>query len=212
MESRSVAARTWKYWAELRAGNITEDEWDEVESGIARSPGHCMTMGTASTMTSAAEALGMTLPGAASIPAADLNHIRMASASGRRIVDMVWEDLKPREIFTEKALKNAVTTIMALGGSTNSAIHLLAVGRRASVDIDLSLFDALSRDTPVIADIRPSGRYLMEDFYYAGGLRGLLTRLSAKLHLDAVTANGNTLGENLEGAKVYNDEVIRLAR
>ncbi|MDP7393408.1 MAG: dihydroxy-acid dehydratase, partial [Alphaproteobacteria bacterium] len=200
---------SWKYWAELRAGNITEDEWDEVESGIARSPGHCMTMGTASTMTSAAEALGMTLPGAASIPAADSNHIRMASASGRRIVDMVWEDLKPREILTEKALKNAVTTIMALGGSTNSAIHLLAVGRRASVDIDLSLFDALSRDTPVIADIRPSGRYLMEDFYYAGGLRGLLTRLSAKLHLDAVTANGNTLGENLEGAKVYNDEVIR---
>lgn len=200
---------SWKYWAELRAGNITEDEWDEVESGIARSPGHCMTMGTASTMTSAAEALGMTLPGAASIPAADSNHIRMASASGRRIVDMVWEDLKPREILTEKALKNAVTTIMALGGSTNSAIHLLAVGRRASVDIDLSLFDVLSRDTPVIADIRPSGRYLMEDFYYAGGLRGLLTRLSAKLHLDAVTANGNTLGENLEGAKVYNDEVIR---
>ncbi len=200
---------SWKYWAELRAGNITEDEWDEVESGIARSPGHCMTMGTASTMTSAAEALGMTLPGAASIPAADSNHIRMASASGRRIVDMVWEDLKPREILTEKALKNAVTTIMALGGSTNSAIHLLAVGRRASVDIDLSLFDALSRDTPVIADIRPSGRYLMEDFYYAGGLRGLLTRLSAKLHLDAVTANGKTLGENLEGAKVYNDEVIR---
>ena len=200
---------SWKYWAELRAGNITEDEWDEVESGIARSPGHCMTMGTASTMTSAAEALGMTLPGAASIPAADSNHIRMASASGRRIVDMVWEDLKPREILTEKALKNAVTTIMALSGSTNSAIHLLAVGRRASVDIDLSLFDALSRDTPVIADIRPSGRYLMEDFYYAGGLRGLLTRLSAKLHLDAVTANGNTLGENLEGAKVYNDEVIR---
>ena len=200
---------SWKYWAELRAGNITEDEWDEVESGIARSPGHCMTMGTASTMTSAAEALGMTLPGAASIPAADSNHIRMASASGRRIVDMVWEDLKPREILTEKALKNAVMTIMALGGSTNSAIHLLAVGRRASVDIDLSLFDALSRDTPVIADIRPSGRYLMEDFYYAGGLRGLLTRLSAKLHLDAVTANGNTLGENLEGAKVYNDEVIR---
>ncbi len=200
---------SWKYWAELRAGNITEDEWDEVESGIARSPGHCMTMGTASTMTSAAEALGMTLPGAASIPAADSNHIRMASASGRRIVDMVWEDLKPREILTEKALKNAVMTIMALGGSTNSAIHLLAVGRRASVDIDLSLFDALSRDTPVFADIRPSGRYLMEDFYYAGGLRGLLTRLSAKLHLDAVTANGNTLGENLEGAKVYNDEVIR---
>lgn len=200
---------SWKYWAELRAGNITEDEWDEVESGIARSPGHCMTMGTASTMTSAAEALGMTLPGAASIPAADSNHIRMASASGRRIVDMVWEDLKPREILTEKALKNAVMTIMALGGSTNSAIHLLAVGRRASVDIDLSLFDALSRDTPVIADIRPSGRYLMEDFYYAGGLRGLLTRLSAKLHLDAVTANGKTLGENLEGAKVYNDEVIR---
>ncbi|MBO90190.1 MAG: dihydroxy-acid dehydratase [Rickettsiales bacterium] len=200
---------SWKYWAELRAGNITEDEWDEVESGIARSPGHCMTMGTASTMTSAAEALGMTLPGAASIPAADSNHIRMASASGRRVVEMVWEDLKPLDILSEKALKNAVTTIMALGGSTNSAIHLLAIGRRARVDIDLSLFDTLSRNTPVIADIRPSGRYLMEDFYYAGGLRGLLGRLSDKLHLDALTANVKTLGDNIKGAKVYNEEVIR---
>ena len=200
---------SWKYWAELRAGNITEEEWDDVESGIARSPGHCMTMGTASTMTSAAEALGMTLPGAASIPAADSNHIRMAAASGRRIVEMIWEDLKPRDVLVRRALENAITTIMALGGSTNSAIHLTAVGRRAGVDIDLELFDKLSRTTPVIADIRPSGRWLMEDFYYAGGLRALLCRLSDKLHLDAGTVNGRTLGENISGAKVYSDEVIR---
>ena len=200
---------SWKYWAELRAGNITEEEWDDVESGIARSPGHCMTMGTASTMTSAAEALGMTLPGAASIPAADSNHIRMAAASGRRIVEMIWEDLKPRDVLGRRALENAITTIMALGGSTNSAIHLTAVGRRAGVDIDLELFDKMSRTTPVIADIRPSGRWLMEDFYYAGGLRALLCRLSDKLHLDAGTVNGRTLGENISGAKVYNDEVIR---
>ncbi len=200
---------SWKYWAELRAGNITEEEWDDVESGIARSPGHCMTMGTASTMTSAAEALGMTLPGAASIPAADSNHIRMAAASGRRIVEMIWEDLKPRDVLGRRALENAITTIMALGGSTNSAIHLTAVGRRTGVDIDLELFDKLSRTTPVIADIRPSGRWLMEDFYYAGGLRALLYRLSDKLHLDAGTVNGRTLGENIFGAKVYSDEVIR---
>ena len=160
-------------------------------------------------MTSAAEALGMTLPGAASIPAADSNHIRMVAASGRRIVEMIWEDLKPRDVLGRRALENAITTIMALGGSTNSAIHLTAVGRRAGVDIDLELFDKLSRTTPVIADIRPSGRWLMEDFYYAGGLRALLCRLSDKLHLDAGTVNGRTLGENISGAKVYSDEVIR---
>jgi dihydroxy-acid dehydratase len=199
----------WKYWAELRAGNITEQEWDEVESGIARSVGHCMTMGTASTMTSAAEALGMTLPGAASIPAADSNHIRMAAASGRRIVEMVWENLAPRDILTRDAFENAVTTVMALGGSTNAAIHLLAMAGRVGVDIDLELFDRLSRTTPVLADIRPSGRFLMEDFYYAGGLRALLNRLGDKLHRDALTVNGRTLGDNIEDAEVFDDAVIR---
>jgi dihydroxy-acid dehydratase len=200
---------TWKYWAELRAGTITQDDWEEIEGGIARSPGHCMTMGTASTMTSVAEALGMTMPGAASIPAADSNHPRMATASGRRVVDMVWEDLKPRDIMTLKAIENAIITVMTLGGSTNAAIHILAIAARNGHEIDLELLDKLSRGTPVLADLRPSGRFLMEDFYYAGGLRGLLNRLREHLHLDCVTANGKTLGENLDGAEVFNDEVIR---
>jgi dihydroxy-acid dehydratase len=200
---------SWKYWAELRAGTITQDDWEEIEGGIARSPGHCMTMGTASTMTSVAEALGMTLPGAATIPAADSNHPRMATASGRRIVDMVWQDQKPRDIMTMKAIENAIVTVMTLGGSTNAAIHILAMAARNGHEIDLELLDKLSRTTPVLCDLRPSGRFLMEDFYYAGGLRGLLNRLRDHLHLDCVTANGKTLGENLDGAEVFNDEVIR---
>ena len=200
---------TWKYWAELRAGTITQEDWEEIEGGIARSPGHCMTMGTASTMTSVAEVLGMTMPGAASIPAADSNHPRMATASGRRIVEMVWQDLKPRDIMTRKAIENAIVTVMTLGGSTNAAIHILAIAARNGHEIDLELLDTLSRTTPVLADLRPSGRFLMEDFYYAGGLRGLLNRLHDHLHLDCMTANGKTLGENLEGAEVFNDEVIR---
>lgn len=200
---------TWKYWDEKRAGNITEADWHEIEAGIARSHGHCMTMGTASTMTSAAEALGMTLPGAASIPAADANHARMACHTGRRIVDMVWEDLTPERIQTAQAFENAVTTVMALGGSTNAIIHLIAHARRAGHLLGLDDFDRLSRRIPVLADIRPSGRYLMEDFYYAGGLPGLLSRLRDDLHLDALTVTGRSLGENLDRARVYNDQVIR---
>ena len=190
---------SWKYWAELRAGNITEEDWQEVESGIARSPGHCMTMGTASTMTSAAEAMGLTLPGAASIPAPDSRHAQMATLSGKRIVDMVWEDLKIRDIVDARAIDNAVTTVLALGGSTNALVHLIAVARRAGVALDLARFDALARKTPVLANIRPSGKYLMEDFFYAGGLRGLLSRLPDLLAADARTVNGRTLGENLAG-------------
>ena len=208
-ETLGSGTDTWKYWAERRAGNITEEDWEEIEGGIARSPGHCMTMGTASTMTSVAEVLGMTLPGAASIPAADSNHPRMATASGRRIVDMVWEDMTPREVMTMDAIENAITTVMTLGGSTNAAIHILAIAARNGHDVNLELLDDLSRKTPVLADMRPSGRFLMEDFYYAGGLRGLLNRLRDLLHLDCVTANGKTLGDNLGDAGVYNDEVIR---
>ena len=200
---------SWKYWAELRAGTITQDDWEEIEGGIARSPGHCMTMGTASTMTSVAEVLGMTLPGAATIPAADSNHPRMATASGRRIVELVWQDVKPRDIMSREAIENAIVTVMTLGGSTNAAIHILAIAARNGHEIDLELLDSLSRTTPVLCDLRPSGRYLMEDFYYAGGLRGLLNRLRDKLHLDCMTVNGETLGDNLAGADVYNDEVIR---
>jgi dihydroxy-acid dehydratase len=200
---------TWKYWAELRAGNITEDDWRGVEDGIARSPGHCMTMGTASTMTSAAEAMGLTLPGAASIPAPDSRHAQMATASGKRIVEMVWEDLCVREVVDARAIDNAVTTVLALGGSTNAIVHLIAVARRAGVPLDLERFDALARRTPVLANVRPSGKYLMEDFYYAGGLRGLLSRLGDLLDPGALTVSGRTLGENLAGAAVYHDDVIR---
>ncbi len=200
---------TWKYWAELRAGNITEEEWQGVEEGIARSPGHCMTMGTASTMTSAAEAMGLTLPGAASIPAPDSRHAQMATLTGKRIVDMVWEDLCIRDVVDSRAIDNGVTTVLALGGSTNAIVHMIALARRAGVSLDLARFDALARNTPVLANIRPSGKYLMEDFYYAGGLRGMLAQLTDLLDTSVITVNGRTLGENIAGATVYHDDVIR---
>src|SRR5882672_1492329 len=199
---------SWKYWAELRAGTITENDWEEIEEGIARSPGHCMTMGAASTMTSAANALGLTLPGSASIPAADSHHAKMATATGRRAVEMVWEDATPKNLLTPSSFDNAVTCVLACGGSTNAAIHLIAMARRAGVPLDLERFDAISRKTPVIANLRPSGKYLMEDFYYAGGLRALLASIRDLLDLDAKTVSGKTLGENLEGAKVFNSDVI----
>jgi dihydroxy-acid dehydratase len=198
----------WKYWAERRAGTLDECSWREMEDGIARSFGTCMTMGTASTMASAVDALGLTLPGASSIPAADSAHARMAVAAGRRSVDMVWEDLKPRDIMTTHAFENAVTAAMALGGSTNAIIHLVAMAGRAGADLDLDRFDQLSRRTPWIANIRPSGQFLMEDFFYAGGLRGALSRLRDLLHTDCITANGRTLGENISDAVICNDDVI----
>jgi len=198
----------WKYWAELRAGTITEQTWEEIENGIARTYGHCMTMGTASTMTSAVEALGFTLPGAASIPAADSRHARMASETGRRVVEMVWEDLKPRDFLEAASFDNAITAVLALGGSTNALVHLIALARRAGVPLALDRFDELSRRTPLIANVRPAGKFLMEDFYYAGGLRALLARIRDLLVLDARTVNGTTLDENIAGAECYNDEVI----
>jgi dihydroxy-acid dehydratase len=200
---------SFKYWAELRAGNITQEDWEDIEQGIARSAGHCMTMGTASTMTSAAEALGLTLPGAASIPAPDSRHAAMAVLTGKRSVEMVWEDLKPSDLLTEAAFHNAVSTVLALGGSTNAIIHLIAMARRAGVPLDLDTFDDLARKTPLLANIRPSGEYLMEDFYYAGGLPALLNRLGKLLRLEARTANGQTMGANLADAEVFKDEVIR---
>jgi dihydroxy-acid dehydratase len=200
---------TWKYWAELRAGNITENDWQEVEDGIARSPGHCMTMGTASTMTSATEVLGLTLPGASSIPAPDSRHAQMATLTGKRIVEMVWEDLKPSDILTAASFDNAVTAVLGLGGSTNSIVHLIAMARRAGIALDLARFDALARKTPVLANLRPSGKYLMEDFFYAGGLRAYLTQLGDLIDFTQQTCSGRSLGENVEGAKVYNEDVIR---
>ena len=200
----------WKYWDERRAGNVTDAEWIGVQGGIARSHGTCMTMGTAATMMSIADALGMTLPGASSIPAVDSGHQRMAADCGRRIVDMVWEDLKPSDILSEASLHNAAKIAMATGCSTNAVVHLIAMARRAGVDLTLDHLDALGRTTPLIANVRPSGKdYLMEDFYYAGGLRALMKQMEAMLDTSAMTVNGKTLGQNIEGAEVYNDDVIR---
>jgi dihydroxy-acid dehydratase len=201
---------TWKYWAELRAGNITERDWQEIEDGIARSPGTCMTMGTAATMMSIAETLGLTLPGASSIPAPDSNHSKMASLAGKRIVEMVWEDLKPRDILSSDSFDNAIVTLMAMGGSTNALIHLVAMAGRAGVKLPLERFNEFSAKTPLLANVRPSGdEFLMEDFYYAGGLRALLSELKDLLNLQARTVTGKTLGENLHGARIFNEEVIR---
>ena len=200
---------SWKYWDRLRARTLDIGAWHEIEDGIARAPGHCMTMGTASTMTSVTETLGMTLPGAASIPAADSNHSRMAMMSGRRIVDMVWRDVRPADILTPAAFENAIVTATALGGSTNALVHMVAMAGRAGHEITLERFDEIAAMTPTLANIRPSGKYLMEDFYYAGGLRGLMGRLRDRLELSCMTVNGRTLGENLEGAEVYDDDVIR---
>jgi len=207
-ETLGSGSDTWKYWAEKRAGNLSDAAWEEIEDGIARSPGHCMTMGTASTMTALTETLGLTLPGGSSIPAADSNHSRLAALSGRRIVAMVWEDLKPSDILSARAFDNAIRVDMALSGSTNAVIHLIAMARRAGVDLGLSRFDELSREVPVLADIRPAGRFLMEDFYYAGGLPGLLSRLAPLLDLNCPTVTGQSLGENILGADVHNPEVI----
>jgi len=200
---------SWKYWAELRAGTITRQDWDEIEDGIARTFGTCMTMGTAATMMSIAEAMGMTLPGASSIPAADASHARMAAACGRRAVEMVWEDLKPSDVLTRASFDNAITVDMAVGGSTNAVVHILAMARRAGVRLALDDLDAIAKRVPVIANVRPSGQYLMEDFYFAGGIRPLIARLGELMHGGALTVNGRTMGENTRGAQVYNEEVIR---
>ncbi|MCW7543940.1 L-arabinonate dehydratase [Aurantimonas litoralis] len=200
----------WKYWDERRAGNITDEEWLGIQGGIARSVGTCMTMGTASTMTAIADAMGLTLPGASSIPAADSGHQRMASACGRRIVDMVWEDLTPDRIVTEAAVRNAAIVAMATGCSTNAVVHIIAMARRAGVELTLDDLDELGRTTPLIANVRPSGKdYLMEDFFYAGGLRALMKQLEERLDTSCLTVTGQTLGACLEGAVVYNDDVIR---
>jgi len=198
-----------KYWAERRAGSIDQEAWMEIEEGIARSAGTCMTMGTASTMTSVVETLGFSLPGASSIPAVDANHAKMANRSGRRIVEMVWEDLKPRDILNSASFQNAMVALLALGGSTNGVIHLIALAGRAGLKLTLDHFDELSKRTPVLANLRPSGKYLMEDFYYAGGLSALLQALTRHLQLDSVTVTGKTIGENVAGSKIFNSDVIR---
>jgi dihydroxy-acid dehydratase len=201
--------QVWRAWADRRAGELSECAWRELEDGIARSPGHCMTMGTASTMTAAVEALGLTLPGASSIPAADSGHARMAAGCGRRIVEMVWADRRPSTILSPASFDNAVTAVLALGGSTNAIIHLIAIARRAGVDLDLDRFDGLSRVTPVLADLQPGGRHLMEDFFYAGGLRALLSQLTDLLDPAAANVEGGTLAAALDGSEIHDPDVIR---
>ncbi len=199
----------FKYLQEERAGTIGPAEIEAIENGIARSPGHCMTMGTASTMTSIAETLGLTLPGASSIPAVDASHARMAMESGKRCVSMVFEDLKPSGFVTGNSFENAMVASMALGGSTNAIIHLIAMAGRLNLQVTLDDFEAVSKKTPLLANIQPSGTYLMEDFYFAGGLPALLNRLRSLLHLGEKCVSGKTLGEQIKGSTVHNDEVIR---
>lgn len=201
---------TWKYWDERRAGNISTEAWKGVESGIARSYGTCMTMGTAATMMSIADGWGLTLPGASSIPAPDAAHKRMSAACGRRVVDMVWEDLTPDKVMTPASTRNAATVAMATGCSTNAIIHIIAMARRAGVDLTLDDLDDIGRTTPVIANIRPSGaEYLMEDFFYAGGLPALMKELGDKLDRSVITVTGKSLGEGIKDAENHQTDVIR---
>ena len=204
-----TGSSTWKALADFRAGKMDEAAWRSFGEGTARSPGTCNTMGTASTMTSLVDVLGLTLPGASSIPAVDARHPQMASTSGRRIVEMVWEDLRPPDLITRQSFLNAVVADMALSGSTNSLIHLVAMARRLGVELSLDDFAQAADAVPVLCNLQPSGAFLMEDFYYAGGLLALLKRIESKLDLSCLSVNGRTLGENIAGAEVYNDEVIR---
>ena len=198
-----------RLFEDLRAGRIGEEQWAEVEGCISRSAGHCTVMGTASTMASMAEALGMTLPGGAAIPAVDSRRYQLAENSGRRIVEMVREDLTPSRILTREAFENAIRADMAIGGSTNAVVHLLAIAGRAGVDLSLDDFDRISRATPYIANVKPSGQYLMEDLYYAGGLPCVLKELLPLLHGDALTVGGRTLAEEVGGVEIRNRDIVR---
>ena len=210
-QGKTVGAgtHTKKFWDEYVAGNIDQKEWIRLEAKMTRSPGTCNTMGTASTMTAIAEAFGFCLPGASSIPAMDANHTRMASSCGARAVEMVWEDLKPSSFFTRASVMNGIATYLAMGGSTNAAIHTIAMAGRAGIALSLDDMDALARKIPVLANLFPSGDKLMEDFYYAGGLPVLLNEIRAFLDLDCHTVNGRTLGQNIEGAVNGDPNIIR---
>jgi L-arabonate dehydrase len=193
----------------FRSGRLTEEELAEIEGGLARSAGHCSVMGTASTMAAVAEALGMALTGSAAIPAVDSRRLSIAEKSGKRIVEMVEEGLCPAHIMTRQAFENAITVEMALGGSTNAVIHLLAIAGRLGVKLALEDFDLISRKTPYLANVKPSGAYLMEDFFEAGGVPAVMRELLPLLHADAPTASGKTVRENVEAAPCYNRDVIR---
>jgi len=208
-ETLGSGSDVWKYWDEKRAGNLSWEQWCEIEDGIARSPGHCMTMGTASTLTALAETLGLTMPGASSIPAVDSAHTRIAAAAGRQIVENVWLDRKPSGIVTERSFENAIAVDMALGGSTNAIVHLVAMAGRLGIKLPLEKFDEISRKIPLLANMRPAGKYLMEEFYLAGGLQALLNGMRELLHTDVPTITGKTLGEDIADAIIHNEDVIR---
>lgn len=204
-----AGTHTKRYWADLQAGQISADDWVYLERCMTRTTGTCNTMGTASTMTSLAEAMGLTLPGASSIPAVDSGHSRMAAECGCRIVQMIWNDLTPSKLLSRSNFINAAIVYAALGGSTNAAIHLIAMARRCGIHLTLDGIGEIAKQVPVIANIFPTGRYLMEDFYFAGGLPALLRKISTKLSLDAYCVNGASLGDNIANAKCWNDDVIR---
>jgi L-arabonate dehydrase len=201
----------WHYHEELRAGRITEADWVEIENSMSRSNGHCMTMGTASTMACVTEALGLTLPGGAAIPAVDSRRHHLAEAAGRQIVALVEADLRPSDILTREAFENAIRVLHAISGSTNAILHLLAYSGRVGVDLPLQLFDELCASTPWLVDLKPAGRFLMEDFFYAGGVPAVMAQISDLLHMDAVTVSGRRVRENIAGAEIVNPEVIRSA-
>jgi L-arabonate dehydrase len=201
----------WHYNEELRAGRITEEEFTEIENSMSRSNGHCMTMGTASTMACVTEGLGLTLPGAAAIPAVDSRRAQVAEAAGRQIVELVEQDLKPSDILTREAFENAIRVLHAISGSTNAILHLVAYAGRVGVELPLGLFDELCATTPWLVNLKPSGEFLMEDFFYAGGLPAVMTEIADLLHLDAVTVTGQTVGENIAAGAIQNTDVIRPA-
>src|SRR5260370_28491028 len=195
----------------FRTSRLSEEQWCEIECGISRSAGHCTVMGTASTMTSIAEALGMTLTGSAHIPAPDSRRLTMAEMGGRRAVELVLDDVKPSQIMTKKAIENAITVDMAIGGSTNAVVHLIAIAGRLGIELNLDDFDAISRRTPYVANVKPSGEFLMEDFYYRGGLPVVMKEILALFHGDAMTVTGKSMRENVESAVCHRREVIRTA-
>ena len=202
-------ADVWKHWDERRAGNLSKAAWLEIEDGIARTPGTCMTMGTAATMMLAAEALGFSLPGASSLPAMDSDHRRMAKRAGRLAVEIATTGRRPSDFLSPDSFDNAIAAVLAGGGSTNAVIHLIAMARRAGFNLPLERFAELSATTPLLANIKPVGEFVMEDFHIAGGSRALLERIRPLLKTNAMTVNGKTLGENIAGAECFNDDVIR---
>ncbi len=199
----------WRFWDMCRVGRLTEEEFVEIETCMSRSAGHCMVMGTASTMASIVEAMGLALPGSSSIPAADSRHQAMAQESGRRIVHMIEEDLRPDKVLSAPALDNGIRVDMALGGSTNAVVHLLALAGRLGIKLTLEDFDRISCETPMVANVAPSGEFLMEDFFYAGGVPAVMEEIADLLHGDALTITGLPLGRNTAGAAVQNRQVIR---